>query len=323
MGLAREPFRTVLIMTGALRSTATDVLEAHADLLPFDLLVKKVCQRAAVRLHTLPNEHPLAPHVRRASKCYVKSHKSALHELTDAFRGSTAQGNIETVRPARLHPRWKPRHRVHILEGKARAAKDDQRWARHGAFRVYTDGSDIDGGVGAAALLYAPGRRRPRILRYYLGPSTRHTVYEAEIVATILGVELLRAERHAIRRASIALDNTAAIRASTLRTSAPGRYLTDIFHTHVKKLKDARPGLRLTLRWVPGHEVVAGNEAVDKAAKEAAAGCSSVFPYGLLLAYCSSKVMASVTSSRCSYAAQISAMPSIPRASLRCVIRST
>ena len=125
------------------------------------------------------------------------------------------------------------------------------------------------------AALYVPGRCRPRILRYHLGPSTEHTVYEAEIVATILGVELLRTERQLVRRASIALDNTAAISASTLRTSAPGRYLTDIFHAHVKKLKDAHPGLRLTLRWVPGHEGVAGNEAADKAAKEAAAGRSS------------------------------------------------
>ena len=96
---------------------------------------------------------------------------------------------------------------------------------------MYTDGADINGGGGAAAVLYAPGRRRPRTLRLHLGPSDGHTVYEAKVVATILGLQLLLAKqpRNPMRMASIALDNTAAIAGSTLRSSAPGRYFTDIF----------------------------------------------------------------------------------------------
>ncbi len=34
-------------MTGALWSTATDMMEAHTNLLPFDLMVYKICHRAA------------------------------------------------------------------------------------------------------------------------------------------------------------------------------------------------------------------------------------------------------------------------------------
>lgn len=109
----------------------------------------------------------------------------------------------------------------------------------------------------------------------HLGPSTRHTVYEAEIVATLLGLQLLRSVRHRIRKASIALDNMAAIQASTLRTTAPGRYLTDLFHRYVGILKKEHPEVRLVLRWVPGHADVAGNEAADEAAKEAAGGLTS------------------------------------------------
>ena len=45
-------------------------------------------------------------------------------------------------------------------------------------------------------VLYAPGCRRLCILRHYLGPSTHHTVYEAEIMGTILGAELLHTEPH-------------------------------------------------------------------------------------------------------------------------------
>ncbi len=267
--------QALLVMTGALRTSPTDALEAHARLLPFDLLVDKICHRAAVRLCTLPKTHPLAPHVRRAGLKLVKSHRSSLHELLDAYRRWLAYRDTERIRPVRLHPRWTPRHRTHILADREAAVEDDARWALDGAYRVYTDGSDVDGGVGAAALLYAPGQEEPEVLQLYLGPSTRHTVYEAEIVATILGMELLRRALLCTQHASIGLDNTAAIRATTLRSPGAGRYLTDIFHAAVRDLKAARPRLRLTLRWVPGHSDVPGNEAADEAAKEAAHEASS------------------------------------------------
>ncbi|OCH84477.1 hypothetical protein OBBRIDRAFT_741574, partial [Obba rivulosa] len=68
--LARVHRQALLMMTGALRTTATDVLEAHTDILPFRLLVDKLCQRATVRMCTLPPRHPLARHIASASKRY-------------------------------------------------------------------------------------------------------------------------------------------------------------------------------------------------------------------------------------------------------------
>lgn len=95
-------------------------------------------------------------------------------------------------------------------------------------------------------------------------------VYEAEIVATILGMELLRKALLCTQDASIGLDNTAVIQVSTLRTPSAGRYLTDIFHAAFRDLKWSRPHLKLALHWVPGHTNIPGNEAADAAAKDAA-----------------------------------------------------
>lgn len=268
-------WQALLAMTGALRSTATDILEAHTNDLPFDLFVDRLCHRAAVRLCTLPTLHLLAAHVQQAGKCFVRAHHSALHELLDAYRPFLDISHTECIKPAQVHPQWCPRHKVHVIPNREAAAVDDRHWNRHGAYQVYTDRSDIDGGVGTVAILYPPGRRRPRYLYMHLGPSTRHTMYEAGIAATILGLKLLCTERHAVGKASIALDNMAAVQASMLRLSVPGCYLTDMFHRQLERLKKARLELRLTLRWAPGHDDLPGNEAVDAVAKEAVGGrCS-------------------------------------------------
>ena len=46
--LSRVQRMAATYVTGALRTTATDVLEAHADLLPMELLIDKHCYREAL-----------------------------------------------------------------------------------------------------------------------------------------------------------------------------------------------------------------------------------------------------------------------------------
>ena len=64
--------RAALAITGAMRTTATDVLDAHANLLPMRLLIEKVQYRAALRMATLLSSHPLYQHIRTAVKRQVK-----------------------------------------------------------------------------------------------------------------------------------------------------------------------------------------------------------------------------------------------------------
>jgi hypothetical protein len=108
--------------------------------------------------------------------------------------------------------------------------KENQRASR--AYRLYTDGSAIDGGVGTAAILYQ-NSQRVDTLRYHLGPATEHTVYEAEIVGMLLGASLLNA-RTPHTASSVGVDNQAVIRATQSRVPNPGGYLLDALDTELR-----------------------------------------------------------------------------------------
>lgn len=180
---------------------------------------------------------------------------------------------VESIKPVRFPPYWKPRLKIEIDEDKENAKASDQEWRRRTRVWIYTDGSDIDGGVGASAVIYYKGRARKRtkVRRFYLGASDEHTVYEAEVTGVILALELLRKElRNSVSTVSIALDNQAAIKASRSTDAAPAQYLMNHVHELLDKVHNRHENLKLTLRWVPGHEDIDGNEEADKEAKKAA-----------------------------------------------------
>ncbi len=72
--LASTQRQAALAITGAIRTTATNAAEVHANLLPFHLLISKLCLQAVLRYTTLPDNHPPAKTIRRASTMQVKRH---------------------------------------------------------------------------------------------------------------------------------------------------------------------------------------------------------------------------------------------------------
>src|SRR5258707_13458366 len=52
--------RALIALSGALRSTASDILEIHSNVLPMHLALNRVCCRSAVRLATLQPSHSLS-----------------------------------------------------------------------------------------------------------------------------------------------------------------------------------------------------------------------------------------------------------------------
>jgi hypothetical protein len=180
--LARIQRQAALDITGALRSMASDTLDAHANLLPFPLLVFKLVHRAAVRLACLLNSHPLAAKVRRSAKRYVKRHRSPIHKIMHAY--SLNPERMEKIQTVVFGPKWQPAFNTRIPQSKEQAA--DEAKTERAQVVIFSDGSCIDGGVGAAAVLYKNGKEQ-KSARLYLGPESEHTVFEAELAGVAMG----------------------------------------------------------------------------------------------------------------------------------------
>jgi ribonuclease HI len=140
--------------------------------------------------------------------------------------------------------------------------------------QVFTDGSGYNGGIGAAAILVREGQE-PRTLRYHLGTDEEHTVYEAETLGLMLAAQLIATEPNIVYPISILLDNQAAIKCGTSTSKEGSGFLAGHFDKMTRQLaKQQRDNgdFDLTLRWIPGHEGVQGNEHADQEAKKAADG---------------------------------------------------
>jgi hypothetical protein len=170
-------------------SSPGDLLDAHADLLPFHLTIDKLLQKAALRYATLPMTHPLHAQVKNVARYgHVKKHPSPLHFLMTAYK-DVRQGRVEVIRAVRRKAGWKAPVRVRIASSKEEAKE----WAEAEPSRVrlFSDGSLIEGKVGAAGLLMVDGVvKRQKGVR--LGSAKRYGVYEAEGIGEILALECLK-----------------------------------------------------------------------------------------------------------------------------------
>jgi hypothetical protein len=79
--------------------------------------------------------------------------------------------------------------------------------------KIYTDSSGKEGHIGAAAILYH-GFRVPKIARFHIGSSNKHTVFEGEGIRQLLGFKLLQNTNHNLNgvEVSMCVNSHAAIK---------------------------------------------------------------------------------------------------------------
>ena len=218
---------------------------------------------ATLQLLSLPSDHLLHPHIHKASHP-IKRFRSPLHNLLQSH--IVRAGDIETICPSHLHPTWIAPFNTCIHQDEETATAYDK--ANTASVKIYTNGSSIDRGVGAAAALFINNTAQ-QSLQHYLGSEKHHTVYEAELVGLILAAALLQ-QLEFLEDVSIAIDNQAAIKVMTNHSSAPGQQLTDFFLNQITEIARWHRGVLIEIRWIPSHKGILGNKEADRLAKQAA-----------------------------------------------------
>ena len=263
--LSAVQWHATISITGGMSTTVNDILDVLSNLLPFHLLVERYWYQAALQLASLPKLHPLHKPISKVITWYIKRHLTPLHYLMHEYMLQPEK--IKTIKTARHCNKWTPDFAICIAEMKDRAEEEDEQ--DRAEIQIYTDGSGL-GGENWHISNPIPGGKEKGQLRYCLGSTWKHTVFQGECIGLILGMELLWLEK-GVREVSFCVDSQAAIFAATGNKSTLGHYILDEFHGQ-QALTRIHNNMVILMWWTPGHRDIAGNETADEAAWKAAEG---------------------------------------------------
>ena len=170
---------------------------------------------------------------------------------------NVALQDVETIVPTSHPPghQWKHKTTIHdTAEESAACAR-----SCHLELVFYSDGSDLGGHTGVAAIMYKAGQC-PKVLKLHLGSLEDHTTYEAEAVGLSLALHLLSAERGACS-AMIMLDNQSVIQSLGYRKSGTAQYLVSGILSQFDSIFrwSRHLDFELDIAWVKGHMDIEGN----------------------------------------------------------------
>jgi ribonuclease HI/endonuclease/exonuclease/phosphatase family metal-dependent hydrolase len=250
---------------GTFRTTATTALQIDTSLLPTHLRLRNRALQSWTRMQTAPATHPINAAIQRATSSRSTSPVTTpLEHLARTFPNHSTP--IETIEPFPVPPWWQPPFATKIEMDK-KSAKTVHNDTAHDdtTLCIYTDGSVIDGHVGAAAVC----PQIKEVLQRYLGSDKEHNVYTAEITALELAAEIAILSPPSYTKCVIYVDSQAAIKGINKPSKQSGQMILTSAIAKIQALADGRR-MVIEIIWVPGHEGVEGNEMADEAAKEAA-----------------------------------------------------
>jgi ribonuclease HI len=275
--------RAAVLISGAFKSISTAALDIELFLLPMKLRLQQSIEECAIRILTGPEW--ACP---RSAKMTRKPAERRIGGWAPLEALVWKKGPLKLKldcaekweeKVAFVLPPWERRISCYIEPSEAALATHDtitqQKRTQEGSETslVYTDGSGFEGHIGAAAVNIDDG---DTVIsdRRHLGTESQSTVYAAELSGIEMALD--RAIRDnkdkptptKAREVILFSDSQAAIQAVMNPQRPSGQYVLRLLYSHVRTLRSQ--STFVTLRWIPAHVGVPGNEAADGNAKCAA-----------------------------------------------------
>ena len=185
-----------------------------------------------------------------------------IHDYCRSALGTEAIDNLESLLPYTAAPWWQPPE-ITIDENAQAATKTHSTVTSEldGLLPIYTDGSGINGKVGAAAVAL----QLDVVKQTFMGEENTSTVYAAELQGILMALEIAIGQLST--RVVIFTDNQAALKTIQNPGTPSGQYILIEIIQLLDRLR--KKGITIALYWIPAHQGIDGNEQADRAAKEA------------------------------------------------------
>ena len=262
---------------GHMRSTPTDLLDAHTGLLPIDLTLFWICHRATVHLCSLPPSHPLHSIVRAAHLSQNKKHVNPIKSTLRIFELDPHK--FETISPNTTPPEHLAKIKAIIPREKDKAITAELK--DEADLNIFTDGSGKDRQAGTSAVLFQKDNPNAiKSLTYHIGELLKHTIEEAELIGALMGIWLLHTMPGSARcSVTFYTDSQIVIHRLSHRFMGSGSYIVNSICSHVD--------WPLKFAWIPSHEDVHGNMEADALVALTARGHSSPADTAVARLFCS------------------------------------
>ena len=263
--------RAARTICGAFKATSRAALDIEAFLLPIKQQIWKHNTEVVTRLLSCTDIASTAAFQANTAQSTTdkvfRKHVDPWQSIHNNMKSRQIQGfDTQEQIPCFITPPWRQGPKTHIDRTADKAQeRHDKENAKNNFLSIYTDGSGIENEIGSAAV--CPLTQQTRSV--YMGPNTTSTVYAAELQGISLALQIAQeyADRNGERRnIAIYTDNQAAIWSVAKAEGRSGAYILAEIARQVQELQEI--GRTVTVRWIPAHVGIPGNEAADKAAKE-------------------------------------------------------